>query len=338
MRPQTRDRLVLPILLPIGILVAIGLVLWGFSRLLLGIHGSPATAVAVIVAASILAIAAIAAARPQVRGSTVGAVVGATAGVAMLAGGIALAVVGGEEAGGPGNGGGNVVALVAQNIAFDPTMLTVPGGQPFTIAFDNRDTVQHNVAIFDNAEHSGSALFEGDIVTGPIQVDYQVDPLDAGTYYFLCQIHPQMTGQIEAAEGGGGGGGGGGGPGGVTVAASNLAFDTDTIELPPDAPTTITFDNQDAGVPHNIAIYTDDTLSEVLFQGDIITGPDTITYEIPPLPAGEYYFHCDVHPNMNGTVIVGGGGPTGGGTGSTGATGATGTGSTGATGATGTTG
>jgi hypothetical protein len=50
-------------------------------------------------------------------------------------------------------------------------------------------------------------------------------------------------------------------------------------------------------------------------------------YEIPPLPAGEDYFQCDVHPNMNGTVIVAGGevapGPTGA-TGATGPTGATG--------------
>jgi plastocyanin len=325
MKPQTRDRLVLPLLLPIGILAAIALVLWGFSRLLLGVEGSPATAVAVVVAGAVLTIGAIAAARPQVRGSTIAAFAGATAGVAMLAGGIALAVVAGEGEGGeegPG-GAGVVVSLVAQNIAFDPTNLTVPAGQPFTIAFDNRDTVQHNVAIFDNPEYSGTALFEGEIVTGPAQVEYQVPPLEVGTYPFLCVIHPQMTGQIEAVEGEGGGPGDGapGGAPGPTVAAQSLAFDTDTIELPADAPTTITFDNQEVGVPHNISIYADDTLGEVLFQGEIITGPDTIEYSIPPLPAGEYYFQCDVHPTMNGAVIVaggGGGGPPGGGTGATG--------------------
>jgi plastocyanin len=88
------------------------------------------------------------------------------------------------------------------------------------------------------------------------------------------------------------------------VTAQNIAFDTDTIDLPADTETTITFDNQDSGVQHNIAIFTDDTLSEDLFRGDVITGPDTIDYPIPPLEAGEYYFHCDVHPDMNGTVVV----------------------------------
>ena len=52
---------------------------------------------------------------------------------------------------------------------------------------------------------------------------------------------------------------------------------------------------------------------------------------VEPLDAGEYYFHCDIHPNMNGTVNAGDGGGGGGGDGATGATG-------GATGTTGTTG
>jgi plastocyanin len=30
-----------------------------------------------------------------------------------------------------------------------------------------------------------------------------------------------------------------------------------------------------------------------------------VDYEIPPLPPGEYYFLCIVHPDMNGTVVVG---------------------------------
>ncbi len=99
------------------------------------------------------------------------------------------------------------------------------------------------------------------------------------------------------------------------MVAADLAFDTDTIELAPDVENTITFDNQDAGTPHNIAIYTDDSLSESLFVGDLVTGPDTVEYTIPPIPAGEYYFHCDVHPTMSGTVVVAadGGGEGGGG-------------------------
>ena len=299
MKADTRDRLLLPLLLPIGILAMIGLALWGFSRILLGVHGTPATMVALVVAGTIVTVAAVAAGRPQVRGSTIAAMIGATAGIAMLAGGIAIAVTAGGRGGEPGPGGsGAVVRLAAANIAFDPTTLSVPAGAPFTIEFDNRDAVQHNVQIFDNPDFSGTPLFDGDLVTGPSQVRYEVQALPAGTYFFRCVVHPaNMTGQIEVAGGGG-----------VTVAAQDIAFDTDTIELPADAPATITFDNRDAGVQHNISIYSDSSLGQALFQGDLVTGPGTAEYPIPPQPAGEYYFQCDVHPAMNGRVVVAGGG------------------------------
>ncbi len=48
--------------------------------------------------------------------------------------------------------------------------------------------------------------------------------------------------------------------------ASDIAFDTSTIELAADEPSTVTFVNEDAGVPHNIAIYPSaDDLSNALF-------------------------------------------------------------------------
>ena len=142
-------------------------------------------------------------------------------------------------------------------------------------------------------------------MTGVTETDYPVPPLDPGPYFFRCVVHPNMTGEMEAAEGEGGGGPGGEpGGGGATVVAQNTAFDTDTIELPPAVPTTITFDNRDAGTQHNIAIYTDPELSQELFNGELITGPDTIEYAVPPLEPGEYAFLCIVHPTMNGTVVV----------------------------------
>jgi plastocyanin len=37
-----------------------------------------------------------------------------------------------------------------------------------------------------------------------------------------------------------------------------------------------------------------------------MSGPATKTYTAPPLPAGKYYFQCDVHgPAMSGTLIIG---------------------------------
>lgn len=88
----------------------------------------------------------------------------------------------------------------------------------------------------------------------------------------------------------------------VNVSADNLAFSTSCIEVPADTAFTITFDNKE-DVPHNIAIFTDDTKSDDLFKGEIVTG-ETTTYQVPALPAGEYYFDCEVHPDMNGSVTA----------------------------------
>ena len=91
----------------------------------------------------------------------------------------------------------------------------------------------------------------------------------------------------------------------ITVTADNSQFDTDRIEGPRECePFTIVFENQEEPA-HNIAIYVGESAGQAVFQGDTITGPDTITYEVPGLPAGEYYFQCDVHPTMNGTLVVG---------------------------------
>jgi plastocyanin len=320
-RPALRDRLVMPILLPLGILAVIAATLFGFSRILLSLTPTAATVTAIVVATGVVVTASVAAGRKQVRLSTLGAMLGVTAGVAMLAGGVALAVVGETEEEPGGGGQKPVVTLAAANIAFEPTSLTVPAGEAFTLRFHNEDAnTQHNVQIFDDPEFGGTPLFSGALITGVRQTDYEVAPLEAGAYFFHCEVHPTMTGKMQAVPSGPGGPGGPGGTGpggpggGVTVAAQNIAFDTSTIQLEP-VPTTITFENRDAGVQHNIAIYSDSSLGDELFNGELVTGPTTVDYAVPALQPGEHYFQCNVHPNMNGSVVVsdagggGGGGP-----------------------------
>jgi plastocyanin len=91
----------------------------------------------------------------------------------------------------------------------------------------------------------------------------------------------------------------------VTVAASNLAFDADTLRAPAGRAFTILFENEEA-VPHNVSIYAEPDGNETLFKGEIITGPGSITYEVGALEDGTYVFVCDVHPaQMTGTFEVG---------------------------------
>jgi plastocyanin len=87
------------------------------------------------------------------------------------------------------------VTITAANIAFTTTAVTAPADAPFTIAFDNQDTVPHDVVIKDD---SGGTVFQGEIVTGPKAVVYDVPALTAGGYTFVCSIHPNMTGSLSA--------------------------------------------------------------------------------------------------------------------------------------------
>jgi plastocyanin len=72
----------------------------------------------------------------------------------------------------------------------------------------------------------------------------------------------------------------------------------------PAAGGTISFTNNDAGTQHNIAIYQDSSAADSLFSGDFVTGIATEDYAVPAIPPGTYYFQCDVHPTMNGSVTV----------------------------------
>jgi plastocyanin len=87
------------------------------------------------------------------------------------------------------------VVVTAENIAYLETSLTVPADTAFTIAFDNRDTVPHDIVIKDA---NGATMFQGEVITGPTVVVYDVPALPAGAYGFVCSIHPNMTGTITA--------------------------------------------------------------------------------------------------------------------------------------------
>jgi plastocyanin len=94
-------------------------------------------------------------------------------------------------------------------------------------------------------------------------------------------------------------------PGGgtVSIVAEGVAFDVAEISLPAEGEDVIAFDNRDAGVPHNVSLYSE--AGDPVFQGEIITGPATTEYRFPAPSPGSYEFRCDVHPQMQGTATVG---------------------------------
>lgn len=96
------------------------------------------------------------------------------------------------------------------------------------------------------------------------------------------------------------------GPGdAVTICApDDQRFVPERLVAPVGQPFVMRFLNEDPGVQHNVAIYTDDSATDPLFVGPLILGSGTVRYDVPALEAGSYYFRCDVHPVMDGSLEV----------------------------------
>ena len=62
-------------------------------------------------------------------------------------------------------------------------------------------------------------------------------------------------------------------------------------------------ENEDTTV-HNFSVYEDDSLDKEILVGEDVAPNASVEEEIEPLKKGEYYFQCDYHPSMNGTITA----------------------------------
>ena len=92
-----------------------------------------------------------------------------------------------------GSGGaatGPAIDLTASGVLYVQKTLTAPAGKPFQIAFDNQDaSVPHNITIHKDSP-TGEQVFAGDIFPGVAKKTYDVPALAAGTYSYVCAVHP----------------------------------------------------------------------------------------------------------------------------------------------------
>lgn len=90
-----------------------------------------------------------------------------------------------------------VLKETAVNIAFDTKEFTVDAGKAFGVDFVNNDPagVQHNFQIKDS---SGNVVDDPPLVDGGGSQTYVFAGLSAGTYTFICKVHPipSMTGTL----------------------------------------------------------------------------------------------------------------------------------------------
>ena len=97
-----------------------------------------------------------------------------------------------------------VVTVTAESGAatagFKEKTLTAKADTSFTLVFDNQDaaTGPHNVVINDAAGAAVAIGGDTSFFSGPEKRSYAVPALKAGTYTFLCQVHPTtMKGSLE---------------------------------------------------------------------------------------------------------------------------------------------
>ncbi len=82
--------------------------------------------------------------------------------------------------------------------SFETKLLVVPAARDFELVFNNEhEGVPHDVAITEGPERA-TEYFNGADITGVASATYQVPALEEGEYYFLCTIHPNMNGTVEA--------------------------------------------------------------------------------------------------------------------------------------------
>jgi plastocyanin len=93
---------------------------------------------------------------------------------------------------------GTAFDLTAKNIEYSSKSFTVPANTAFTINFTNADSpgVTHDVDI--RAADKTTVLQNQEVTNGGSTTKYSYEGLPAGTYVFICSIHPiaQMTGTL----------------------------------------------------------------------------------------------------------------------------------------------
>jgi plastocyanin len=91
----------------------------------------------------------------------------------------------------------------------------------------------------------------------------------------------------------------------IEISADDLRFSAPCMVAPAGVAFVVRLTNDEAGA-HNVSIFADQSTATAYFEGEIFNGPGvTKEYAVEALPAGDYFFHCALHPaDMKGALYV----------------------------------
>lgn len=197
------DRFLVPLLLPIGVALAIAAIILLMSQILLVVPESIATSIALLVAILILLLCSMVANAPRISRSQIYTVIGVPLLVLIVAGSAAgiyrvnqtqqeAAAEAAKEANAPATSLGETTT----DDKYSKTSFNVPAGQAITLTQTNDGSAIHNWHVLDAKDDSGSTITTQ--LTQPGQKSTVTFTISApGTYHFQCDVHPtEMTGTI----------------------------------------------------------------------------------------------------------------------------------------------
>jgi plastocyanin len=91
-------------------------------------------------------------------------------------------------------------------------------------------------------------------------------------------------------------------PNAPVITAQGNAFAPASLTVKSGKAFSLTLDNKDAA-PHNVAIYKDSSAAQQVSIGEIVSSKSA-TQQVPALDKGTYFFRCDVHHEMTGTIVA----------------------------------
>lgn len=206
MKTEFRNRAFLPIVLPIALLTGIAALVGLFALILLYTTREVALVLATVSAGAVLFAVSMAASQERLD-ATKKAVIGFAGIFPVIVGGY-LAVSQPVDAELLNINAKphavlpelNTTIVASNSQEFESDTVTLPSSSEVAVIFLNEEVgVLHNWSAY--TERDGEEIVIGELVTGPAEDDVIFETPEAGTYYFQCDVHANMNGELIVEDG-----------------------------------------------------------------------------------------------------------------------------------------